>query len=103
MRLWVPGNPATLPAMDELIEAAATKGHEPREGVGLSLRLRFVYKLPEGPLAVRPTLPDSPVLPELAYDWAFALVGFAYRDAGQIVQVYARREWGNAEGVEVSL
>ncbi len=103
MRLWIPGEPGGLDPDAARERACAGGVRVPRVEYGLAVRFRFVYKLPAGPLEVRPDLPADPPLLELAQVWAVAVESILWVDGAQLGQVYARREWGNVAGVEVSL
>ncbi len=116
MRLWIPGDPgladedAANVARESVeniardrVAAASERWGQPYVSAGLAVRFRFVHLLPAGPLAVKPPFPTEPTVPELVALWAGQLESVLWRDASQLVQVFARREWGNAAGVEVSL
>lgn len=107
MRLWLPHDPGQHledAARRELVAAARSSLETgPRTGAGLSVRFRFVHELPAGPLAVAPELPRTPRLLGLVLFWSYALEGVLWLDNEQLAQVYVRREWGRAAGLEVSL
>ena len=109
MKLWIPGDPCitgdAAAIYDEARERAAGASHgwgQPYTSGGLAVRFRFVHKLAPG-LTTAPLLPVEPNLLELVTVWAEAVESILWRDWSQVVQVYARREWGNVDGVEVSL
>lgn len=68
---------------------------------GLSVRIRFIFRLPEGPLEVRPELPRTPAASTLAWYWLHGLEGLLWDEAGQVAELHARKEWGRVAGVEV--
>ena len=105
MRLWIP-------------EEDALRGHEGGQEIarqivgnlelplydssGLSVRFRFVHAIEPG-LLTYPEFPEEPSLLDLADGWARELEGVVWRSAGQIAQLFARREYGRVSGLEVSL
>lgn len=110
MRLFLEGVPDLL-ELEELRHRArlelAGYGWNPSSRIytaaGLSVRVRILYELPEGPLEVRPPLPATPATATLAWYWLNCLTGVLWEDAGQVAEVHARKEWSRIAGVEVSL
>lgn len=110
MRLWLDGRPGLDDPPEDLAEKAwreLARWEHPGElpfyrGAGISVRMRFVYELPKGPLAVRPDLPETPATTTLAWFWVHVLEGLLWASAGHVVELHARKEWGRVAGVEVS-
>ena len=107
MRLFLRGRPALRELTElrwlarEQLEQGFAGTVPVYESAGLSVRLRFVYELPSGPLAVKPDLPLTPAASTLAWYWINALEGVLWTEAGQVYEVTARKEWGRVAGVEV--
>jgi len=106
MRVWIPGEDALRvhEGGHELARAqiADGLGLPLYDSPGLSVRFRFVHAIEPG-LLTYPEFPEEPSVVELADGWARELEGVVWRSAGQIVQLFARREYGRAAGLEVSL
>lgn len=112
MRLWLDGRPGLEDPPEELASKAwraltSSPAGPPEVPVyrssGLSVRMRFVYELPQGPLEVRPALPSSPAISTLAWFWTHVLEGLLWESAGQVGELHVRREWGRVAGLEVTL
>lgn len=107
MRLYLEGTPDLL-ELEELRERATRElelyGRRPvYTNPGLSVRIRLLYKLPEGPLAVKPALPMTPAASTLAWYWLNALCGLLWNEAGQVYELHVRKEWARVAGVEVNV